>query len=1406
MKKIFFLNSTLNTGGAEKMFYETVKHLNGAMFTKKICCLYGPGKIGETLVSEGADLTSSLMKNKYDLRVIYRLSRMIRLEKPDILCIESSPLTLFWGFICAKLARVPCILTFIHNMRKPGFLARTKTDMIYRLILPGLQGIGVVSQARIDSMIKEYGLDRTKLALIQNGVDIPKFSKNENTDGLKRTLGISKNEKIVGMVGRLVSEKAYDVFLKASREIMRVMPETRFLIIGEGRLRQDLESLAKSLRIKDRVVFLGERNDVPELINLFDVSVLSSRMESSPVTLLEYMACSRPIVATKVGGNAEIIQDQKTGILVSPENHIALARAITKLLLDEDVAWKMGKAARETVENDFSMSRMIEKMQRFFIESAEMALENQVHVIMAGPSLEVKGGISGFAKYYINEDFSESFKIIYHPTTVDGNKIKKLFFYIKSVFIFILRLVSDKKIKIVHICSSSEGSFYRKAVMLLISKAFGKKAIFHIHGSRFYNRVHFLRRFCMKKALDISDSVLVLSKEWVVALKGMTNNKNIKMIPNAIDTSSFKIMRLGKGSHNQNILAVSKLTKQKGTYDILDIVPLVAKEIPGVKFYFAGDGELEKVKALCKARGIENNVVLLGWLDRDRLLEIFKDTAIFILPSYQECFPVSILEAMAAGLPVISTRAGGIPEMIEDGVNGFLVEPGKTQELYKKIMELVKDKNLCNRMAENNIEKVESLFGLARIRAMFISEYENIMSGGHKSQNRFMWYVKRLSCMPFPEVTYRLCKAINANFGRLTAGDIDLGRILKEKAPARKFYFDKFDAEEFKRVFPDIGERITGEAESICRHNFKIFDLNWNTGEKIDWHKDIITQTRWPLKYWASMDFRNSHDSKEVRFIWELNRQQHLLSLGKAYALTGDMKYSLEIKQQIFSWIEANPPYYGINWASSLELSLRLVSWCWAYKFIETSGVFSEDEKKRFLKSVYLQADFIINNLSKYSSANNHLIGEAAGLVITALTFPEFKNSDKWLNKGREILFKEMLKQVSGDGVGREQAFHYQVFIMELFILAGVLLAKNDIEIPVNVLDRFFRMNEFIMNLMNKNGKVAEFGDSDNGKAIRLSSGGFNFYASLLTSASILSGREDFKGKSSGFKEEHYWIFGMEGLKKYSFIKSVNPGLSSRLFKEGGYCILRNSSDNCKEEILTMDCGELGYPFMAPHGHADLLSITFSADGIDLLIDPGTYLYHTGDAWRDYFRSTKAHNTITINDRNQSEIKGPFMWGKRPVFSVHECEFSDQKDNITASCDNPGISHKRSICFYKEEALWVIKDCISANGKNTIRQYFHLGRDSAIKALSSNVIEAENRGVFLYMLLDKRFSVEIKKGEIAPILGWSSDMFGKKIESPVLVNTALIENRGEFSTVLYVSREKISLEKAQDKLNEVAIK
>ncbi|MFC1620951.1 alginate lyase family protein [Candidatus Omnitrophota bacterium] len=639
--------------------------------------------------------------------------------------------------------------------------------------------------------------------------------------------------------------------------------------------------------------------------------------------------------------------------------------------------------------------------------------------------------------------------------------------------------------------------------------------------------------------------------------------------------------------------------------------------------------------------------------------------------------------------------------------------------------------------------------------------------------------------MSIPEVIHRIGRMIQVEVKRSSGVKVNLDRLLKKEITPRIFYFEYDKAVmEFSRLFPDRLKDIVREADKICAHKFKIFNLDWDAGKDIDWHKDIFTGKTWPLAYHADIDFRNDHDSKEIRFIWELNRHQHLVTLAKAYFLTKDEKYKKEAKDQIFSWIRQNPPYKGVNWTSALESSLRLISWSWVCKFIEPGG-----GRYKFFKSVYQQAEFIEHNLSKYSSANNHLIGEACGLIITALSFPEFKDSDRWLDKGKSILFREILGQVHTDGVAKEQAFHYQGFIMEFFTLAVQLLIRNNIEIPKEVMDRFFSMSEFVMNIIDSKGKVPLVGDSDDGRAVRLSSSeDFSLFKSILTSACILSQRGDFKNKGSAFGEEHFWIFGVNGHKVYRSVRVKKPKLRSRLFEKGGYAVFRNGRD----EVLLMDCGELGYRSIAAHGHADLLSVTLVASGAELLVDPGTYLYHTGGAWRDYFRGTRAHNTVTLDDNNQSEITGPFMWGRRPLPRIEKWKSSENVDYISAAYKNSKIGHRRTICFDKKKGLWRIEDFLNTSGQSAVKQYFHLHPAAKIRLLNSHVIEVENQGVYLYITLDSSLTVDIKKGRLDPILGWSSDIFGTKVESPTLVNTAVINSSGKFTTLLRVSNRKLS--------------
>ena len=195
--KIFFLNSTLNIGGAERMHYEILRRLDSSIFIRKVCCLYGPGTIGRTLIAEGMDLSHGLINNKYDIIGFYKLFRLLKEESADVLCIQNSPLTLFWGFIFGRMLKVPCIITVVHNMKDVDWGERFKSRIVNGFIMRRLDRIIVVSRARMNSLIMEYNLKPEKFVLIHNGIDTDRVMDFKDIKiGDKVIVGIKKDDTL----------------------------------------------------------------------------------------------------------------------------------------------------------------------------------------------------------------------------------------------------------------------------------------------------------------------------------------------------------------------------------------------------------------------------------------------------------------------------------------------------------------------------------------------------------------------------------------------------------------------------------------------------------------------------------------------------------------------------------------------------------------------------------------------------------------------------------------------------------------------------------------------------------------------------------------------------------------------------------------------------------------------------------------------------------------------------------------------------------------------------------------------------------------------------------------------------------------------------------------------------------
>lgn len=347
---------------------------------------------------------------------------------------------------------------------------------------------------------------------------------------------------------------------------------------------------------------------------------------------------------------------------------------------------------------------------------------------MFGPDLNVKGGISSVIKQYISEGIEKEISLIFIPTTVDGSPLVKIIFFMGSIGKSLLYLLKYKP-DICHIHVSQRGSFYRKCIIALLCKIYGRVIIPHIHGSQFADFItkNSINRFLARFLLRQSKVVIVLHNEFKQFIQGFDSKVKTEVlynpieVPSATDTSS---------RDNLNILFLGRLSDRKGTFDLLEVINQERDFFTHSKalFSFCGDGELDRANDFVDNHDLHEVVRIIGWIDGTEKTEYLSSSAIYILPSYNEQMPMSILEAMSHKLPVISTHVAGIPEMVIDQHNGILVKPGDTQALSMALTDLINDKDKRIQMGNNGFNLVLKTFQSKIIVKGLVELYRRCLS------------------------------------------------------------------------------------------------------------------------------------------------------------------------------------------------------------------------------------------------------------------------------------------------------------------------------------------------------------------------------------------------------------------------------------------------------------------------------------------------------------------------------------------------------------------------------------------------------------------------------------------------------------------------------------------------------
>lgn len=579
----------------------------------------------------------------------------------------------------------------------------------------------------------------------------------------------------------------------------------------------------------------------------------------------------------------------------------------------------------------------------------------------------------------------------------------------------------------------------------------------------------------------------------------------------------------------------------------------------------------------------------------------------------------------------------------------------------------------------------------------------------------------------------------------------------------------------FNKLFPDAGTQIIQEAEEILKGRIKIFGRIYQMDDPVNWNKDFVNGYLWPL---APVHNINYHVASQAdpKYIWELNRQQFLPTLGLAYFLTGDDKYATKAINFIESWIDQCPFYTGINWVSCIELSVRQISWFFTLKFIWNFPGFTEALKQKICSSLYLQTKQITRNLSLYSSANNHLISELAAMVVIGTSL----NQKKWVDDAVKILEKQINNQVLPDGVGAEQSPSYLLHVMEFYSLAAIILKKSGRKIPKVILDALERSSGYINTLINQFGMPPQIGDSDSGIIIKINENNYNVYKSVLNLLGFLTGNTSFIQPDIKKDDKSFWLIDPASFSE--IIKTAKNEPTNKLdFPYGGYYFLEKQINDNTVHVL-FDCGPLGMKPMAAHGHADALSFILYVNDQAVFIDPGTFTYFSDLKWRDYFRGTSAHNTIRVDKTNQSKNIGEFIWIKH---AISKCLDWEPGRKVTGKCSTAdGVIHTREISFISNGVR--IKDTIDCSGRHEIEQFFHLDKSCSLIPAENNKFRIASQSKDICsIIIDPKLDAESFEGDPDLPLGWISDMYGNK-ESTISLRAAATMNN-EFECITDIS-------------------
>ncbi|HEV2417892.1 MAG TPA: glycosyltransferase [Terriglobia bacterium] len=732
---IFLMTNTFETGGSERQFTILVSALRERDVRVEVGCL---ARIGAFQSGQGEVAQFPCGGSLYGWRSWtsrFTLARYLRARRIEVAHAFDFYTNLML-IPAARLARIPVVL---GSHRQLGDLLGASRFRAQNLSFRLCDRVICNSRAAAQSLL-DQGLPQRKIEIIPNGLSADVFVP------VQPALPQSPATLRVGMIARMNNPvKNYPGFLRAAALLAPKFPHVEFVLVGDGPLRPEIERLSKSLGLEGRALFLGDRQDIPAVLASLDISVLNSFSESLSNSILESMAAGLPVVATNVGGNADLVREGETGFLVPSDNEIALANAIEQLLARPDLRSAFGKRAREIARENYSVEGVVERYTQLYLRllSAKRGAKSAnnsssrpasrfacpMQVAVVAPSLRYTGGQSAQAILLLEKwkgDAEVQTRFIPADPDFPGiltwtQKIPLLRTIVRTPLYLAALWHGLKGADVAHVFSASYWSFLLAPFpALAIAKLRGVKVLLNYHSGE--AKDHLSRWRSALPILRRADCLVVPSNYLGDVFREF--GLHARVVPNAVDESQFKY-RLRQPLEPRLVC-----TRGFGAYYRVDHVvrafARVQQAFPEATLSLPGVGPEEAgVRSLVEELRL-SRVDFPGAVAREQMGLYYDRADIFINASWLDNMPLSILEAFASGTPVVSTAPEGIRYLVRHEQTGLLCEPNDWEALAANVIRLLGDPALAVRLSQNAYEESKK-YRWETVRSQWLEVYSLLL-------------------------------------------------------------------------------------------------------------------------------------------------------------------------------------------------------------------------------------------------------------------------------------------------------------------------------------------------------------------------------------------------------------------------------------------------------------------------------------------------------------------------------------------------------------------------------------------------------------------------------------------------------------------------------------------------------